>query len=146
MNTDAIKDEIHGQTATRNDPLNDSGILKDAQSLWHELRELSHDHFQLAALETQRAGKSLVEMIVMGMMIAILLIGAWLGLITAAVLWSIEHGIVPSSAILFAVASNVLVALILYGVMRHKSRYLKFPATQRSLQPIPKGQRNKEKS
>lgn len=146
MNSDAITDEIPGQTATHSNPLNDSGILKDAQSLWHELRELSHDHFRLAALETQRAGKSLVEMIAAGVMIAVLLIGAWLGLIAAAVLWSIEHGIVPSSAILLAVASNLLVALILYGVIRYKSRYLKFPATQRSLQPIPTGQKNKEKS
>jgi hypothetical protein len=30
-----------------------------------------------------------------------------------------------------------LIALILYGVMRRKSRYLRFPATLRSLQPLP---------
>jgi hypothetical protein len=40
--------------------LNDTpDLVKEAFSLWDELRELSHDHFRLAALETQRAGMSL---------------------------------------------------------------------------------------
>jgi hypothetical protein len=80
MNPDAIGDETPGQAATRGDPVSGSGVLEDAQSLWHELRGLTHDRFRLAALETQqRAGKSLVDMIVTGVMVGVLLIGAWLG-------------------------------------------------------------------
>ena len=55
MNPDAIGDETPGQAATRGDPVSGSGVLEDAQSLWHELRGLTHDRFRLAALETQRA-------------------------------------------------------------------------------------------
>ncbi len=122
-------------------------MLEDAQSLWYELRGLIHDRFRLAALETQRAGKSLVDMIVAGVMVAVLLIGAWLGLMTAAVLELVEHGVVAtSSAILLAVASNLLIALILFGVIRRKSRYLQFPATLRSFQTTPSGRRDMEKS
>ena len=122
-------------------------MLEDAQSLWHELRGLTHDRFRLAALETQRAGKSLVDMIVAGVMVGVLLISAWLGLMAAAVLELVEHDVVAtSSAILLAVASNLLLVLILFGVIRRKSRYLQFPATLRSFQTTPSGRRDKEKT
>ena len=146
MKHDALKDETPGQAATRGDPVSGSGVLEDAQSLWHELRGLTHDRFRLAALETQRAGKSLVDMIVTGIMVAVLLISAWLGLLTAAVLRLVAHGMVASSAILLAVAFNLLLTLLLFGVIRRKSRHLQFPATLRSLQPMPSGRRDTEKS
>ena len=147
MNPDAIGDETPGQAATtRGNPVNGSGVLEDAQSLWHELRGLTHDRFRLAALETQRAGKSLVDMIVAGIMVAVLLISTWLGLLTAAVLRLVAHGMVASSAILLAVAFNLLLTLILFGVIRRKRRYLQFPATLRSLQPMTSGRRDTEKS
>ena len=146
MNPDAIGDETPGQAATRGDPVSGSGVLEDAQSLWHELRGLTHDRFRLAALETQRAGKSLVDMIVAGIMVAVLLINAWLGLLTAAVLRLVAHGMVASSAILLAVAFNLLLTLLLFGVIRRKSRHLQFPATLRSLQPMSSGRRDTEKS
>ena len=146
MNPDALEDESPGQTATCGDPGSGSGMLEDAQSLWHELRGLTHDRFRLAALETQRAGKSLVDMIVAGIMVAVLLISAWLGLLTAAVLRLVAHGMVASSAIPLAVAFNLLLTLILFGVIRRKSRYLQFPATLRSLQPMPSGRRDTEKT
>jgi hypothetical protein len=146
MDPDALEDKTPGQTAMRDDPLSYSGLLEDVQSLWHELQGLTHDRFRLAALETQRAGKSLVDMIVAGVMVGVLLIGAWLGLMAAAVLDLVEHGMVASSAILLAVASNLLIALILFGVIRRKSRYLQFPATLRSFQTTPSGRRDAEKT
>ena len=147
MDPDAVEDETPGQTATHGDPMSSSGVLEDAQALWYELRGLTHDRFRLAALETQRAGKSLVTMVMAGGMVAVLLGSAWLGLIAAAVLWLVENNIVvASSAILLAVAFNLLLALILFGVIRRKSRYLQFPSTLRSLQPMPPVRRDAEKS
>ena len=61
-------------------PPNDGGLLQEAKSLWHELRELAHDQLTLAALETKLAGKSLVTMIAAGVMVALLVVSAWLGL------------------------------------------------------------------
>lgn len=144
MDADADKDEASRRPAARCDSIGDTGVLEDARSLWHELRGLSHDRFRLAALETQRAGESLVAMIMTGVIVAILLSGAWLGLMAAAVAVMVEHGFMVSSAILLAIASNLLLALILCGVIRRKSRYLQFPATLRSLQPT--GRRKAEKS
>ena len=137
----ALEKEASGQTATRGD----SSMLEDAQSLLHELRELTHDRLLLAALETRRAGESLVSMLVAGVMIALLLGSAWLGLLAVAVLGMIENGIVASSAILLAVAANLILVLILFRVVRRKSRSLQFPATLRSLQTEPPGRRDARK-
>ncbi len=145
MDRNALKDETLRQTAKRSDPGSDSSVLEDAQSFLHELLGLTYDRFLLAALETRRAGESLMTMIVAGVMVAFLLSSAWLGLMAAAVLELIGNGIVASSAILLAVACNLLLALIFCRVMRRKSRYLQFPATLRSLKTQPPGRRNAEK-
>ena len=142
MDRNALEDETPRQTATHGDAVSDSTVLEEAQSLLHELRGLTHDRFRLAALETRRAGESLVSMIIAGVMVAFLLSSAWLGLMAAAVLGLIDNGVVASSAILLAVASNLLIALILLGVIRRKSRYLQFPATLRSFQTTPSGRRD----
>lgn len=114
----------------------DSSPLEAAQRLWCELQGLAHDHLQLAALETQRAGESLVTMIAAGMIVAGLLLSAWLGLVGVAVLTLTRSEVMDrDSALLLAVAVNLLAALILCGVIRRRSHHLRFPANTRSLQP-----------
>ena len=115
----------------------DPALLEEIKSLWQEFSGLAHDRLTLAALETRLAGKSLVTMIAAGVMIAALLVSAWVGLMGVAVLWLVNVGIVASIALLIAVAANLVFALILYAVIRLKSRYLQFPATIRSLRPLP---------
>ena len=101
------------QAAATGRPPSDSGVLDNAKSLWDELRGLAHDQLALAALETRLAGKSLVSMIVAGVMVAVLLVSAWFGLIGAAVLWLVSLGVMTSIAMLLAVAANLVFALIL---------------------------------
>ena len=146
MDPDAMVDETPAQTAKHDAPVSDSRVLEDARSLLHELLGLTHDRFRLAALETRRAGESLVAMVVAGVMVAVALSSAWLGLMSAAVLGLIDKGVAANSAILLAVAFNLLLALILCRVMRRKSRNLQFPATLRSLQTKPLGRRDAQKS
>ena len=117
--------------------LGDSGLLEEVKSLWHQLCVLAHDRLTLAALETRLAGKSLVTMIAAGVMIAGLLVSAWMGLMGVVVLWLLSIGVMASIALLLAVAANLVFAMILYAVIRLKSRYLQFPATIRSLRPLP---------
>lgn len=131
MKPDAVKAEIPRQ----NEAQIGSVVLEDAWVLWQQLRGLGHDHFLLAALEIRRAGESLVVMLAAGIMLAALLIGVWLGLLAVAVLALIENGMPASSAILLAVAFNLLLALIAWGIIRRKSCYLQFPATLGSLHP-----------
>jgi hypothetical protein len=134
MSPDAGIEKKSEQAAPQNESLNDSGVLADAQSLWYELLGLVVDRLQLAALETQRAGVSLVTMIISGLIVAGLFTTAWLGLLAVAVIALINSGLLATSALLLAVAFNLVLALMLLGVIRRQSHYLQFPATLRSPQ------------
>lgn len=146
MDPKAVNDEALGKNPEPGGSIKDSGVLADAQLLWRELCEQGYDRFRLVALETQRAGISLVAMIMAAVMTALLLSGAWFGLLAVAVLMLIDHGVVASNAILLVIIFNLLLALVLCGVIRRKSRYLQFPSTLRSLRPMPQGQGKKERS
>lgn len=106
--------------------------------MWAEVRGLAYDHLQLAALETKLAGESLVSMIAAGVVVAVLLVTAWLGLVGAGVLLLIHSGMLASLAMLMAVALNVVVAFVLFGIIRSKSQNLRWAATLRSLKPRPR--------
>ena len=112
-----------------------SELLNEAKSLWSEWTDLLRDRLQLAALETQHAGKTLVGMIATGVIIALLIVSAWLGLLSAAVLWLVQLGLMTSIAILLGVLFNLLLAVLLYYLIRYQSRHLGWPATLRSLHP-----------
>jgi uncharacterized membrane protein YqjE len=112
-------------------------LLKDALCLWDNLRELSHDHFRLAALETQRAGMSLVAMLVLGLMLAVILNAVWFGLMALLIFGLLENGVDVLSALLLAIACCLLLVLALVIAIRRKSYYLQYPAIGRSLQSSP---------
>jgi len=136
MNPATVVEPTVGSRAAASDPDRPEGWPKEVRGLWDELQGLAHDHLQLAALETQRAGESLVTMITAGMIVAGLLLSAWLGLMGASVLALTSRGVLASSsALLLAVAVNLGVALVLCGVIRRRSHYLRFPANTHSLQP-----------
>lgn len=111
------------------------GIGQEAGELLRELQGVAHDYFTLAALETKRAGQSLVIMLAAGVMMAILAVSAWLGLVTAGVFGLVAAGLAAGWAILLAVLANVALAGALYLLIRYKRRYLAFPATLRNLRP-----------
>lgn len=133
MKTNGISDETNqpGDTPKHTD------IPGEILLLWQQVRALGFERLELVALETQQAGQSLVSMLVAGIIAAGLLSSAWLGLLATAVLLMVENGMKASTAILLIVAANLLVALILLIAIRRKSRFLKFPATLRTLKPMP---------
>lgn len=125
-----------GSRATCSDPGHGAAVSQDAKLLWQELRGLAHDRLELAALETQRAGESLVVMVVAGMLVAGLILSAWLGLLGAAILALTSHGVMEiGSALLVTVAVNLVVALILWRAIGRLSHDLRFPANARNLKP-----------
>lgn len=127
------------------EPQIDSGVLEDMLSLWDELQGLGHDHFRLAALETQRAGQSLVTMLATSLLMVLLLNSAWLGLLAGGVFWLLENGLQASSALMLTVALNLLLLLICIRVIRRHSRYLQFPALSNGLNPNPINPWDKDK-
>jgi Zn-dependent membrane protease YugP len=110
--------------------------LSDISSLWHELTELTQEQVHLAALETRRAGKSLIIVVTAAVLLAVLVLGAWLGVLAAGIVWLLEQGLPLSAALLLAVGINLLAALIVYVLIRYQSRHLRFPATRRSLRAL----------
>lgn len=125
-------DEILPSKASGEEP----GLLEAARLLERELRQLASDHLQLAALETRRAGESLVRMIAMGVISALLLVTAWLALIAAVVVAVIEYSLLTASVVfLLTFVVHCAVALALLFGIRKQSRCLLFPSTISRLQP-----------
>lgn len=109
------------------------GVLDSAQAIWREFSALAKDHLELALLETQRAGKSAVNMLVYSIAAALLLVTAWLGLLAAIVVGLAAAGLHPGWGILGVVVLNLAGAFALYLMIRRNSENLRFPATVRSL-------------
>jgi hypothetical protein len=96
--------------------------------VWQSVHGLAYAQLQLAALETQRAGLSLVAMMVAALFATLMLLGAYLGLQAVVVLTLVEQGLPASKVILLLVAANLLAVLVCCRIVRHYSRYLRFPA------------------
>jgi hypothetical protein len=114
-----------------------AGLLENARLLWREVSGLTHDRLHLAVLETKLAGQSFVTMIAAGVIAGILLVSAWLGLVGAAILTLVSVGVVVSIAMLLGVLANLVLALLMYAVIRRKSQNLRWAATARSFRPLP---------
>jgi len=112
------------------------GVIDEMQLLWADMRGLVADHVQLFTLELQRAGESLVIMLICAVFIGVLLVSAWIGLSGVLVLWLIHSGIFASFALLIAVAVNLLGVVLLVAIIRHRSGYLRFPASIESFKEI----------
>ena len=146
MDSSATKNEAEEQTTPTNNAGEDSSDTDDVQVLWRELRNLNHMHFRLAALEAQQAGNSLVIMIGAGIMAAILLSAAWLGLLAAAMMALSRHGILTDNIllILLTVVLNVVLMLFLGNLIRSRGYYLTFPATLRRLKFMSSASKDRE--
>ncbi|MEC5384414.1 hypothetical protein VVD49_01695 [Uliginosibacterium sp. H3] len=109
------------------------GVFDNVRSLGTSLRGLAHDHLRIIALETRLAGQSLVNMIAASVVLAVLLVSAWLMLVAIGVMLMVSGGIGIVFAMLMAIAVNLGIAYVLYQVIIETSRNLGFPATLRSL-------------
>jgi len=100
---------------------------------WTNIRGLVQDHALLAVLEVQRAGISLVKIIIAGIIVSILVVSAWMGLVAAAVVWAVGAGANWGLAILIAAVANVVVAVGLGFWATKQIPDLLFAATLRQL-------------
>jgi uncharacterized membrane protein YqjE len=123
-------DPLHGAASA--EAAND-GVLDSARSLWRDFTALARDQLELALLETQRAGKSAVNMLIYALGATMLLVTAWLGVLAAIVIGLAELGLHAGFGVLIVVALNLVGAYVLYRMIRSSSEDLGFPATRRSL-------------
>jgi hypothetical protein len=113
----------------------DAGVAENISGLWRDLRGMAHDHLQLAALEAQRAGRSLVAVLAASIVLGVLLASTLLILTGALILALIEFGVSASFAALLAALVNLSASMALALAIRSRSRLLGFPATLRTLRP-----------
>ncbi len=104
-------------------------------TLQQEVRGLIHDQLQLAALEVRLAARSLMTMISAAFCIGALLVLVWVGMMAATGLSLIDNGLQPVLAVLVITALTSILVLLLFGLIRHRSRDLGLPATMRALKP-----------
>lgn len=103
--------------------------------LTHELRALARGHLELAALETRLSVITALRMAIVAIVTAIVLVSAWLALIGSAALGLIGLGLAPAFAMLLLAGANLLLAFVGWLSIRHKSRSLGWPASQRAIKP-----------
>lgn len=132
---EAIRSEHPGQA-----PITDpapapplSSLLEDAGNLTREYRATARTWLELVALETRLAARSVVQLIALAVGMTVLLLGAWMTLVGAAVLALMNLGLSPALAMLAATAINLVAAWIVYSTLRSKGRSIGWPATSRAL-------------
>ena len=108
-------------------------LQQRASALWSNAKGLVHDHTHLALLEVQRASLGLVKIIAAAVVISVLAVTAWMGLVTAGVVWAVGAGASWGVAIVVAAVLNLVAAGALAMWIKAQVPELLFAATLRQL-------------
>lgn len=101
---------------------------------WEEVRGVLQERMRLFSLEAQRSGLALVQIVLYGVMAAVLVVTAWLALMGGVAVWLVLNaGLHWAVAVVVIAASNLVVAAVLAVAMRKLVPQLGFPATVRQL-------------
>ena len=98
-----------------------------------DTRQLVSDFVHLAVLDARRAGVRLAFLLSAGLVIAILVITAWMGFVAAGIVWMFEEGVSWPLAIAIAAIINIVVAAGLAWWARHLVSEMPFTALLRQL-------------
>ncbi len=98
-----------------------------------DTRQLVSDFVHLAVLDARRAGVRLAMLLSAGLMIAILVITAWMGFVAAGIVWMFDRGVSWPLAIAIAALINVAAAAALAWWARHLVSEMPFTALLRQL-------------
>jgi uncharacterized membrane protein YqjE len=106
-------------------------------SLAADSRQLLADFAHLAVLDARRAGVRLAMLLSAGLLIAILLITAWMGFVAAGIVWLFDKGVSWPLAIAIAAFINIAGAAALAWWARHLVSEMPFTALLRQLRGEP---------
>jgi hypothetical protein len=101
--------------------------------LFTETKSLVTDYAELAVLDARRAAVNLAWLLGCVLIVAVLVITAWMGLVAALIVWMFSEGVSWPIAILIAAVLNLVAAGGLYFWMRHLLKDLPFTALLRQL-------------
>jgi len=102
------------------------------RSSWSDLRAMVREHLYLAVLEAQRAGLNLTYILAAVLVVSVLLVTAWLALVTGLVVWLTAHISWPW-ILLLAAAVNVVGAALVAWWAKRRLLHVPFSATLRQL-------------
>src|SRR5262249_25549547 len=109
------------------------GIFAEVSQVVAAARETFSRFLELVVLEAQRAGVTLVWMIVGGLVAVIFVAAGWLGLMAALGIWAVSLGFPPiAAAVVIALINLAAAAGLIYRCVG-LSRDLLFSATRRQL-------------
>lgn len=113
-----------------------------AGGLFKQSRALSSDYLLLAVLDARSAAVRFAWMLGAGVIVAILVVTAWLALIAGGIVWMVGAGASWPAALAVAAGLNLVAATVLGLWMRGLFRELPFAATLRQLrgEEAPAGQ------
>ncbi|HJY77803.1 MAG TPA: phage holin family protein [Burkholderiales bacterium] len=117
--------------------LREPGLVDLAGRLISDTRQLVSDFAQLAVLDARRAGVRLAMLLSAGLLIAILVITAWMGFVAAGIVWMFDQGVSWPLAIAVAAVINLVAAAALAWWARHLVSEMPFTALLRQLRGDP---------
>jgi uncharacterized membrane protein YqjE len=101
------------------------------RGVWVELRSMVREHAVLAVLEAQRAGLHLAYLLAGVLVVSVLGVTAWLAVITAAVVWMVDHDVPWAGVLLLAAVLNLAGAAFIGFWVKRQVSELPFSATLR---------------
>lgn len=110
----------------------DASVGNALRGVWTEFRFMAREHAYLAVLEAQRAGLHLAYVLGAVLVVSVLLVTAWLALVTALIVWMTDHLSWPAILAIVAVINLVGAAGVGWWVRRLYVE-LPFSATLRQL-------------
>jgi hypothetical protein len=108
-------------------------VFKELSSAFVAARAAVSNFLDLIALEARGAGLALMWMVVWGLVAALCIIVAWLGVMTALGLWAVSLGLSPIATVIAIAVVNLAAAAGLVKMCIHLSRALLFPAVRRQV-------------
>jgi uncharacterized membrane protein YqjE len=123
----------HGRPARAREP----GVVELLGRVFSDTRQLVADFAHLAVLDARRAGVRLAMLLSAGLLIAILVITAWMGFVAAGIVWMFDKGVSWPLAIAIAALINIAAAAGLAWWARHLVSEMPFTALLRQLRGEP---------
>jgi hypothetical protein len=113
------------------------GVAELLGRVFSDTRQLVADFAHLAVLDARRAGVRLAMLLSAGLLIAILVITAWMGFVAAGIVWMFDRGVSWPLAIAIAALINISAAAGLAWWARHLVSEMPFTALLRQLRGEP---------
>ena len=110
-----------------------TGVLDELSSALASARAAVSNFLDLISLEARRAGLALMWMVAWGVVAAICIVAAWLGVMAALAMWAVSLGFPAIAAVIAVAMINLVAGAVLIYVCIGMSRDLLFSAIRRQV-------------